>query len=132
MKAISKVFQALVLVLGLSVSGVSLASSPADVPDLEVEIPGDYEIDVREASAAEVILSHKTVAGAKRPAISVVDQYGGFECELSTAVHGLGGGVEEILVYVSWMPGADSSGCVVELRDVDTNESALVELYMSY
>lgn len=113
-------------------ASTSFASSPADTADLEVSIPGEYSFEVSQAKGEEVILSVKHAISSIRPKIQVKEEFGSFGCQLWTETIKLDQKMEQTMIYVSWSPGADYSGCVVEIRDDDREESTIVQIYMSY
>lgn len=113
-------------------SSTAFASSPADTADLEVSIPGEYSFEVSQAKGEEVILSVKHPISPSRPKIHVKEEFGSLECELWTETIKFDQKIEQTMIYVSWSAGADYSGCVIEIRDDEREESALVQVYMSY
>lgn len=100
--------------------------------DVEVSIPGEQSIEVKSTRGNEVYLSYLQDSSKPGPEINVVDQFGSFECELWTEIKKIDANTKEHAVTVSWSPGADYSGCIVQFRDPVSGAVGNVEIYMSY
>ena len=69
------------------------------------------------------------------PQVKVTDQYSGFDCTATSikllADHGT---LEKECweIQITWGPGADQSGCKVEVLYPQSKSSSIVHLYMNY
>lgn len=111
-------------------STLSLGSEP----DLRIEMYQEKQFDVAQSKEPGVTSIHMTrELGMFVADVSVIESYGGFECQIeSVSLDPEPLGYETYKVRVTWKPGADTSGCVVRIRDPRTKERALIELFMNY
>jgi len=67
------------------------------------------------------------------PTVKVLDEFLGFECKLlSMKIYQVASGKSCLAVEVSWLPGADNSGCLLEVTFPKDGGKGLLELFMQY
>ena len=101
--------------------------------------PDPVEIDVAGTNPVKLRLSVQSTGNVELPRVRVSNMYGGFECDIlslslvdSVYESSIPALIKTYEITVGWHPGADSSGCTVEVVNPYTNSVHTAELYMWY
>jgi hypothetical protein len=114
------------VVLSLVMPVVSLASI---TPDLEVRAPKVYELDVAVTANSRAVVDVVGRLAKGEIEVVVAVDYGSFYCEVRR-VKRLSPRRQRL--EIAWEPGSDLSGCKLLITNVESDEKALVHLYMIY
>ena len=94
-----------------------------------------FEVSNTRGEFVDITLQYQ---GLQLPIVEVIGQYAGFECSIKAIKRQRSIRmpnntlVGHYLILVEWSPGADSSGCEVEIKNPYTSHRAVVSLYMAY
>jgi hypothetical protein len=97
--------------------------------DLLIQGPGEYWFDVEASENSVVVLELGGRFKGSQLTAKVMAEYGDFVCEVINIGKA---NSDHHIVHIMWEPGADLSGCYLEITHPLVAEKAKIHLFMNY
>lgn len=130
------------LMIGLVLSFTLAPLGMAEDGTYPLNANKEIRIDVAGQDMINLVLEASRLMDqtSKQPEVTVIDQFGSFECEIAGQVRKSmtpsetqsNRMNETYVITIDWFPGADYSGCHVEVKDPYSDLVYKALIYMSY